>query len=148
MGRTIYIDNEWAVEKCSINDIVRIADDIRDEDLEELRAASDRDVLDALISCMEDSFFSLSVKKNGIPLMIFGVAVATQKLKFSGSKFLRCSREVVAAVNRIYPVMSNYVGDWNYNALRWLRWCGFTVAPARRIGIHGEMMHRVERRDH
>ena len=39
MGRTIYIDNEWAVEKCSINDIVRIADDIRDEDLEELRAA-------------------------------------------------------------------------------------------------------------
>lgn len=160
MGRTIYIDNEWAVEKCSINDIVRIADDIRDEDLEELRAASDRDVLDALISCMEDSFFSLSVKKNGIPLMIFGVApytllcdetccwaVATQKLKFSGSKFLRCSREVVAAVNRIYPVMSNYVGDWNHNALRWLRWCGFTVAPARRIGIHGEMMHRVERRD-
>lgn len=160
MARILYIDNEWTIEKTYFVDLVLIADNIRTADVEELRAASDKDILEALMESLEHSYFALTIKKSGRPLMVFGVAgysllcdetccwaVATKDLKFAGSKFLRYSRDIVAAVNRIYPVMSNYVGAWNHNALRWLKWCGFTVAPARRIGIHGEMMHRIERRD-
>jgi len=160
MSRILYIDNEWTIEKTYFVDLVLIADNIRTADVEELRAASDKGILDALMESLEHSYFALTVKKSGRPLMVFGVAsytllcdetccwaVATQQLKFSGSKFLRYSRDIVDGMSGIYPVMSNYVGAWNINALRWLRWCGFTVSPARRIGIHGEMMHRVERRD-
>ena len=156
----LYQNGEWSISAMAPEDLARIAADIRDEDVRELRAASDKSIIDALMESADHSAFCLTIKKNDKPLMVFGIAgysllasesccwaVATKELKFSGSKFLRCSREVVAAVNRIYPVMSNYVGDWNHNALRWLKWCGFTIEPARRIGIHGEMMHRVERRD-
>ena len=65
MGRTIYIDNEWAVEKCSINDIVRIADDIRDEDLEELQTIFTQELgtLEDYKAAFQNEQFGIVVRK-------------------------------------------------------------------------------------
>lgn len=160
MGRVMLTDGGWTLETADLPDCFSLSGRLRDEDLMELRAVSGKSPLQVLEDSVNTSDMAFTVKKRGVPMMIFGVArrslltgtdsccwaLSAKEMGESGSAFLRHCRGVIVMLNRCFPVMSNYVGVWNRRTLRWLRWCGFTVSPPRRVGIHGEYMHRVERR--
>lgn len=56
--------------------------------------------------------------------------------------FLKHSAEVLAEVRRWYPAMVyNFVDVRNRDAIRWLRWLGFTIAPPQPVGMAGELFH-------
>jgi hypothetical protein len=54
---------------------------------------------------------------------------------------LRLSRPGVAELRRQYPVLVNVVHGDNAAAIRWLRWCGFTIHPAQPMGPDSELFH-------
>lgn len=149
----------WTINKALKSDAMYIAMFLRDVDEREIRAVSGKSVYDAVMDSFTRSEICFSVRKGrGFPLLIFGVhpftvvgndfccwMLATDDLERAGSAFLRHCRMAADALSSHYHVMKNYVGVWNYRTLRWLRWCGFDVLPARRVGLHGEMMHPVEK---
>jgi hypothetical protein len=51
--------------------------------------------------------------------------------------FLRLTRQRLAEVHRQWPVLVNYVHADYREALRWLEWLGFTIAPPRPFGPLG-----------
>jgi hypothetical protein len=57
--------------------------------------------------------------------------------------FLRLTRQRLAEVRRHWPVLVNYVHADYREALRWLRWLGFTIEPPRPFGRLGGPFCRV-----
>lgn len=58
--------------------------------------------------------------------------------------FLRQSRIYVAPMQEKFPLLENFVHADNALAIRWLRWCGFTVAGEPEV-INGERFFRFWR---
>lgn len=57
-------------------------------------------------------------------------------------EFLRYSRKVLEVVQEWFPTMLyNFVDVRNAEAIRWLRWMGFTIAEPQPIGFQGELFH-------
>lgn len=113
----------------------------------------------AVVESVRGSRVCFCVKRNGAAVMLFGVArrallgdahvvwaLASREIERAPFVFLRHCRRAVAGLNEVFPVMVNFVGVWNAQSLRWLRWCGFRVLDARRIGIHGEWFYPVIKR--
>lgn len=113
----------------------------------------------AVVESVRGSRVCFCVKRNGAAVMLFGVArrallgdahvvwaLASREIERAPFVFLRHCRRAVAGLNEVFPVMVNFVGVWNVQSLRWLRWCGFRVLEARRIGIHGEWFYPVIKR--
>ncbi len=113
----------------------------------------------AVVESVRGSRVCFCVKRNGAAVMLFGVArrallgdahvvwaLASSEIERAPFAFLRHCRRAVAGLNEVFPVMVNFVGVWNDQSLRWLRWCGFRVLEARRIGIHGEWFYPVIKR--
>ena len=112
-----------------------------------------------MVESVRGSRVCFCVKRNGAAVMLFGVArrallgdahvvwaLASREIERAPFVFLRHCRRAVAGLNEVFPVMVNFVGVWNAQSLRWLRWCGFRVLDARRIGIHGEWFYPVIKR--
>ena len=155
----IFTSGEWSLESACPSDCLYIADNLREDDVKELAAVSNKTPREAVAYSMEMSELCCCVKRAGVPVMLLGAApvtliggeacvwaVATDALRFNSRVFLRFSRVIIDILNRYYPVMMNYVGDWNCVSLRWLEWCSFSIGSRRRLGLHGEYMRRVERR--
>ena len=74
----------------------------------------------------------------GIPWMV----TSTGLDPLSAQKaLLRLSRPGVAELRRQYPVLVNVVHAGNAAAIRWLRWCGFTIHPAQAMGPDSALFH-------
>jgi hypothetical protein len=58
--------------------------------------------------------------------------------------FLRRCRPILARMQAVYSTLSNEVAAENESAVRWLEWLGFTLYPARPIGIDGTPFHHFE----
>lgn len=151
---------DWTMSDVSVRDCVTVAASLRCDDLREIRAVSGRkSAYAAVAESVQRSQHVYSIRRNGRCMMVFGVAprallseeyfcwaLSSEDIADAGSGFLRHCRHVMDVLNDRYPAMMNYVGVWNRCSLRWLRWCGFEILPAVRLGIHGEMMHPVIRR--
>lgn len=120
---------------------------------------ADVSICRAIVESVRGSRVCFCVKRNGAAVMLFGVArrallgdehvvwaLASEEIERAPFVFLRHCRRVVERLNEVFPVMVNFVGVWNEQSLRWLRWCGFRVLDARRIGIHGEWFYPVIKR--
>lgn len=120
---------------------------------------SEQGAAHAAAESVRGSLVCFCVKRRGSPVMLFGVArrallgceyvvwaLASEEIERAPFAFLRYCRRVVERLNEVFPVMVNFVGVWNEQSLRWLRWCGFRVLPARRVGLHGEWFYPVVRR--
>jgi hypothetical protein len=121
--------------------ILGIAPRMRRADEEEVRAASGRCPVGALMHSLERSDFAYTVFFDGQPETMFGCGtvdllsktgapwlLGTDALERNRRHFLRGSRYWVAEMRKRYSVLRNMVDDRNTVSKRWLEWLGFELS--------------------
>lgn len=134
-----------------------LAPRMRRADVEEL-AANGREPLPALLRCLSLSAVSYAVvDPTGEPLALYGFApidaetgcpwllgadaLVTTRRKW----FLRNSQTIMGGGDRIFRRQWNRVDSRNAVHVRWLRWVGCTLEPARPYGPLGVPFHVFHR---
>ena len=96
---------------------------------------------------------------DGVPFCMFGVAAASplcrhgmpwllgsELIETHARPFLRLSKKHLPEMTAQFPILSNHVDARNPVAIRWLRWLGFTLAPAIAHGPFNMPFHPFELR--
>lgn len=120
---------------------LRIAPRMRLADIEEVKAASGRTAIGALLYSLGRSDFAYTVEFNGRPETMFGCGtvdilgnvgapwlLGTNALESHYRHFLRGSRFWVSRMMGQYAMLRNIVDDRNAVSKRWLEWLGFTLS--------------------
>lgn len=137
-------------------DAIALAPRLRAADVEEIRAASGRGALDALLRSFEFSTHVWAVRAaDGRPVALWGVGplslvegrgcpwlLAADAFEALGPAIARKSRPLLAAMRDLYPRLENHVDARHRKAVRWLSWLGFTIDPAAPWGVEGRPFHR------
>ncbi|MDA8231570.1 MAG: hypothetical protein M0006_09550 [Magnetospirillum sp.] len=131
-----------------------IAPILRAADREEVRAACGLAPEEALRLSLATSPLAWTGMAAGSPVCLFGAAspgllggpgrpwlLATDALVRHSAAFLRRNRAYVAAMLDEFGHLANHVDARNSVSVRWLRWLGFTLEPARPFGPYGLPFH-------
>jgi len=124
-----------------------IAPRMRGADVEEVRAASGRTPVGALLYSLDRSDFAYTVEFDGVPETMFGCGtidlinrvgapwlLGTDALERHYRHFLRGSRYWSAEMAARYSMLRNIVDDRNAVSKRWLEWMGFKLSEPRPMG--------------
>lgn len=136
-------------------DMARLAANLRPADRAELVALVGEDrAQDVLMSCPQNSAMTWTHELNGEVLSVFGVAAAdllqgegaiwlmgTRLLERHPSALMRQIPQYVTEMRRVFPKLMNAVDARNTRSIRWLTWLGFTILPARPMGVAGLPFH-------
>ncbi len=119
--------------------------ELRDSDKAELQAATGLDWREALRKSIDYSWLTWVVIHQGKVEAVFGLGewqspsqvrigipwfLATDKFREFAYPFVRQSRRVIREMLQSATVLLNYVDSRHEEAIRWLRWLGFTVNTA------------------
>lgn len=131
-----------------------IAENMREGDAAELRAAGCDDFLETLHSGVEKATHSAVAKIEGEPVCVFGVAehnrltrtgipwmLSAGRIEQYKRAILEQSPSVVAEMRGVYPRLFNYVHAENRISVRWLKWLGFELDAPVKMQT-GAMFHR------
>lgn len=145
-----------SIAPATVEHVEIIGRDPRPADVDEVWASHRMTVQEALAHGIQTGR-SYAVLMDDEPVLIFGVspfsilggvgvvwALGSRAMgrRDVQRQFLRYSRGVLEVVREWFPVMVyNFVDVRNKDAIRWLRWMGFTVAEPQPIGVDGEMFH-------
>ena len=96
---------------------------------------------------------------DGRPTVAFGVApeallsdvaapwmLATEDIREMRTTFLRGSRDYIKRMMRGYEILRNWVDTRNLLSIKWLRWLGFDIHPAKPFGPDQHLFHYFEMR--
>lgn len=144
-----------AIRPTTPEDILACSVSIRAADRAECWAAAKWEPEEALWVGLAVSDPCLTALVDGSVVCIFGVVpvsilggrgspwlIGTDLLERHALIFLRQSRACIAQWSQEYALLSNYVDARNTAAMRYLRWLGFTLAPAAPFGPLGLPFHR------
>ena len=137
-----------------------IALNIRPADRDELLAAGNKTVIDALYKSVKLSKTSVVACHNGTPLVIYGMGVPNQLGNTALPWMLgtvqseRFKREFMVYTARVikemlieFPRLVNFVYHKNIRSIKWLKALGFTIDDAKPYGPYGELFHRFHMED-
>lgn len=146
----------------SVEDIAEILPAVRQADIDEISEALGVPMEQALFDAITGSLNAKKIVIDGHIVAVFGDAVfsilgsvgvpwliSTVHVELHARAFLKvCKPEVQGMLTRHRHLM-NYVDARNTAAIRWLRWLGFTFAPAapygaRRFKFHQFTLNREE----
>ena len=115
--------------------------------------------IEALEAGVRESAFCRTAVVDGQPVCIFGVApeqtlgnvgapwlLGVEGFETHALQILRHSRPFVAQMLSLYPHLRNLVHTDNRHAIRWLRWCGFTIGEEMPVGRSGAKFRAFERK--
>ena len=117
-----------------------IADNMRDQDYNELIAAGHDDVYQVLIDSFDKSDMSTTVLYGDVPLAVLGVyrqnivtglgvpwLLSSKDALKHKRYFLGLTDQVITEMLGYCPKLYNYVHSENSLSIRWLKWMGFTI---------------------
>lgn len=147
-----------------VKDILPVANKMRQEDADEVRAGSGQTPAEALLYCFfkGDPCMTM-VGRRGRPMGMWGVVPQEEDLgriwllgtdemvddPINRLRFLREARGYLAEVGGRYRVLFNYADARNAIHVKWLRWMGFTfIAEHPNYGHEGRMFLEFVRMDH
>ena len=137
------------------------ANTMRPEDRREVWAAEGRTPLQALEAAFAVSPLCWTILLGRAPAFCCGVAPGVSLVGNVGIPWMlgtslftvaapfaaRWARGAVARMEALYPCLTNYAHADNATALRFLRWCGFTVAETPcRLGHENELFYQFWRK--
>lgn len=134
----------WRIITAEAAHIAPIAAHMREADRREVMASHGHSPDEALAASLERSDMAWTCLVDGEPAFMWGAARQGSLLTLTGSPwllatpaiytvrraFLRRSRSYVERMQARFPRLENYVHAANRLSLRWLAWCGFTLADA------------------
>lgn len=139
-------------------DVEILAPNLRKADIREIYAAFGLVPKEALITSLELSTHAWAGEIDGELICLFGVGptsmltgdgspwmVGTDKIEKHAILFLRFCKPVVEDMQNTYSVLTNWVDARNKNTIRWLKWLGFTIEPAKPWGYLQLPFHRFQR---
>jgi hypothetical protein len=131
-----------------------IAENMRNDDIEEVRAASNKTPIKAITDGVRISDFSSVAVINGDVVAVMGVVkgstlsdsgvawlLGTTYISKHRREFLDNSHKVLNAMLDICPELSNYVHAKNKTSIRWLSWLGFQINDPEPFGVNNELFH-------
>lgn len=144
------------VEDAHIEDVAKR---MRQSDVVEIKAASGRTPIDALVYSLGKSTISQTALFDGKPEMIFGAgalsvlasvggpwALGTDAIEDHYRQFLKSSLEWRGKLLAEYSELRNVVDDRNVVSKRWLTWLGFSLSEPVPLGVNGELFRVFELR--
>jgi hypothetical protein len=118
----------------------KLAGNLRQSDLDEIRAMTGSDPNDAVWSSLGISTHAFMVlDMDGTPVAVFGAAphplpgvgvvwmVGTDDVARLGFSIARNTRPYFDTLNDAYRILWNYIDDRNKLSMKWLRWGGFRL---------------------
>ena len=134
--------SRYAVRQAEEGDIAVIAADPRAEDVAELWACGRVTPEEAMRFGLRHGGGECWVGTvDGVPVCMFGAVpasllsragvpwmVGADELDRHALALVRRSKPAISAMKAVYDSLANVVDARNTSAIRWLRWCGFTVA--------------------
>ena len=145
------------VRQTETKDIQFLIDNIRDEDAEEIKALNGSTVSDVMnkIDNLEDNSQVWVV--NGNVVCMFGITPLENNERtgviwlLATSDFHKYTKRFAVRCKKIfkktmigYDYVFNYIYSKNLKSIEWLKWLGFNVQDAQKIGIRGATFHRFE----
>jgi hypothetical protein len=70
--------------------------------------------------------------------------LGTEGIRKAGCRFARLCRPYIQLFLEYYPVLENWVDSRYTVAVRWLKWCGADMEPAKPFGPDGVPFHHFE----
>jgi hypothetical protein len=138
----------WQVEEARTAHIFRLAETLREADREEVMASAGVAPLKALDSSLLASQAAWTLLIEGRPSAMWGVApshspemgvawmLASDEIYQSPRKVWTLSKNFVAGMHELYPVLGNWVDERNKVSQRWLMRLGFLpVGVDRTFGV-------------
>ena len=160
----IYAEEQDVIARDSKKtDIDHIAKNMRIDDINEIWASHHRLPKEALEIGFNDSLKCITVLKNNIPIIMFGLVpdsflglsatiwmLSSNDLKKIQVKFIKYSRYFIDIFLGMYPFLYNFVSDENKDSVRWLRYCkarmnGCVTYGAEKKQFHPFMFDRYRR---
>lgn len=127
------------------SDVRYLAENLRPEDVRELLTLKpDADIKKILEDCVSSSDFARVVRKDGVPVVIFGSQktadeiakvgakaadiwlLGTDEIKLNKTSFLKLSKKVIEEIAEPFDYLWNVVDPRNDLHVRWLQWLGFS----------------------
>ncbi|PHS70692.1 MAG: hypothetical protein COB23_03195 [Methylophaga sp.] len=132
---------------------------MREADIVEVMASSAELPFNALDSSVRRSTHVWTATVDGRACLIFGVVpfsilggmgipwlLGTDEIALISRPFIKECKNYVGKMNKAYPSLANAVHAENQLSIRWLKWLGFSIHPAQKIGLNGELFHPFEKR--
>lgn len=145
------------IRRTTAEDVYVLAENIREEDKNEIWKAAHVFPLEAIKDSVRQSLFSFSYRSGDDLLFIWGLkrpiqiapigiiwmltANAVEKHK---KEFVKASYDVQKLAEKDHVMLFQYVDAEYKRALRWLKWLGYTIYPAKSFGAENAPFHRVE----
>jgi hypothetical protein len=149
------------LEVATESHVEALAADPRPADVVELWAQARETPASAMRRGMASGVFAFTGLVDDEPILMFGVTpasllggvgcpwmVGSGRLERNARVFVPACRGVVAEMNRMFPVLRNFVDERNTLAVRWLDWLGFAILPAVPFGPDRLPFHPFEKRAH
>lgn len=126
-----------SVEKSELSDVILLKNNLRKSDINEIWLAEKITPEKALLKGYVHSEPCLTLKKNGIPIAMFGVVpdkdqkglgmiwmLGSDEIDTVKKSFVRISVEAINALFGLYSMMGNFVFSGNFKTLDWLACLG------------------------
>ena len=124
------------IKVADLNDVKLLYKNLRQEDIDEIKANSNTNPYHALYTGVQYSHLPLTVMEDDRPVMIMGVIphgkklgmiwlLSSPEIENISIPFLRNCRGVLDLYHKSFPVLYNYIDARNLVHLKWLRWLGF-----------------------
>ena len=143
------------IEQTTPEHVYQVAMNIRKPDLDELWATTMQRPYDIMMSALNSSDAVFTGFVDDEPVCVWGVAsesllfntgvpwmVSTKAIDKHAIQFIRHCRAEVMKMFEKYDSLENYVDARNKNAVRWLKWLGFTIDDPKPYGAFNLPFHR------
>lgn len=140
------------VRDSEIRDVFELAQNLREEDKQEVWKSHNHTPEDALLQGFTNSFICYTVELNEKPVCMFGAVpenllddkahvwmLASPELTKIRKAFLMNSPKFIHIMLDHYPLLFNYVDIANTESIKWLSWCGAEFGVVVPYGVEQEL---------
>lgn len=145
---------EYTYRRPTDEDCIQLAENLREEDRREIGGMTGYNFLQEIRLCVSSSAQCWCCLYGDQVLAAFGV-IPTNPMERQGivwmlaSKYTkehklytgRWTRRGIQALLKDWDFLYNFVDKGNYSTIKWLRWMGAEIHPARPRGIYGLPYH-------
>lgn len=125
------------IKVATLKEVIQLSDNLREEDVDEIKAHSNTTPFFALKLGTEFSHLPLAIMNDeDKPIFIIGVIpqeknvgmiwlLSSPEIEKISITFLRNCKGVLDLLNNTFPILYNYVDARNTVHIKWLKWLGF-----------------------